>query len=337
MTILRLTLLAPISLALATFHVLPYIPRPYRLFGVVVPREIRYGNEGRKMLRSYGFHLLPWSVATLLAALCLPIAWAAIWMIFLSFIPLIAATQAFSRGRAGALPFALHAPSTREVQLTEKADQLLLQASLFLVPLAMLAGVALYIRSRWNDIPARFPVHWASDGTVNGWSSRSLPGVYGPLIIGTMVVLFLMAISAISSWGSRKNAFSAASKIMVIAVSFVIATAFSWAALLPFHGLSTRAILWLDIASFVFLAAMVCLSLLRHVEPGTDTGEITSDACWHGDQFYNNPNDPALFVEKRIGVGLTFNFGNPRSWIVLALMLLFMIAVVFLAFWFANA
>jgi uncharacterized membrane protein len=29
-----------------------------------------------------------------------------------------------------------------------------------------------------------------------------------------------------------------------------------------------------------------------------------------------NPRDPALFVEKRIGLGLTFNFGNRMSWIV---------------------
>jgi len=336
MTILRLTLMAPISFTLVILHALPYIPRPYRLFGVVVPREIRYGSEGRKMLRRYGLQLLPWTVATLLAALWLPFTWAAMWLAFVTFIPLIAAAQAFSRGRASALHFALPAPSTREVQLTEKVDQLLLPVSLFLVPLAMLAGAALYVHLHWNEIPARFPVHWGIDGTANGWSTRSLPGVYRPLIIGSMGVLFLMAISAISSWGSRKNAFSAASKITVIAVSFVIAAAFSWVGLLPFHAHSMRGVLCLDVASFGFLAAMVCPSLLRHAESGTDTGEITPDACWHGDQFYYNPNDPALFVEKRIGIGVTINFGNPRSWIVLALTLLF-IALVFLVSRFTHA
>jgi uncharacterized membrane protein len=200
----------------------------------------------------------------------------------------------------------------------------------------MLAGAALYVHLHWNEIPARFPVHWGIDGTANGWSTRSLPGVYRPLIIGSMGVLFLMAISAISSWGSRKNAFSAASKITVIAVSFVIAATFSWVGLLPFHAHSMRGVLCLDVASFGFLAAMVCPSLLRHAESGTDTGEITPDACWHGDQFYYNPNDPALFVEKRIGIGVTINFGNPRSWIVLALTLLF-IALVFLVSRFTHA
>jgi uncharacterized membrane protein len=258
------------------------------------------------------------------------------WTVFVWFIPLIVASRAFSRGRSGAQHFAVPAPSIREVQLREKVDPPLSFASLFLVPLAMLAGSALYLRAHWNNIPARFPVHWGSDGSVNGWSHRSLPGVFGPLIMGVLIVLFIMATSALSSWGSRRNAFSASSKIAAVAVSFVIAAAFSWVGLLPVHGASLRGLLCLDFASFGFLAVMVCPALLRRGDVGKDTGEITPEACWHGDQFYSNPNDPSLFVEKRFGLGVTFNFGNPYSWVVLAAMLLFMIAVVFLAHWFAR-
>jgi uncharacterized membrane protein len=43
-----------------------------------------------------------------------------------------------------------------------------------------------------------------------------------------------------------------------------------------------------------------------------------------------------LFVEKRIGLGLTLNFGNPVSWIVLALILLIPAGLVFLAFEFTK-
>ena len=41
------------------------------------------------------------------------------------------------------------------------------------------------------------------------------------------------------------------------------------------------------------------------------------DACWKWGLFYYNPDDPAMFVEKRFGVGYTVNFANPRG--VLAL------------------
>jgi hypothetical protein len=42
------------------------------------------------------------------------------------------------------------------------------------------------------------------------------------------------------------------------------------------------------------------------------------DEGWTG-FFYSNPKDPALFVPKRFGIGYTLNFGNPMSWVVLAL------------------
>jgi uncharacterized membrane protein len=35
--------------------------------------------------------------------------------------------------------------------------------------------------------------------------------------------------------------------------------------------------------------------------------------------FYSNPDDPALFVPKRYGIGYTLNFANPWSWAVVVL------------------
>ncbi len=43
--------------------------------------------------------------------------------------------------------------------------------------------------------------------------------------------------------------------------------------------------------------------------------------------FYYNPADPALWVEKRFGIGWTFNFGHPRAWFILGAILLFAAAV----------
>jgi hypothetical protein len=58
------------------------------------------------------------------------------------------------------------------------------------------------------------------------------------------------------------------------------------------------------------------------------TGQRPPDAAWKG-SFYSNPNDPALLVPKRLGIGYTLNFGNPWSWAVLAFVLL-MVAVPFI-------
>jgi len=44
-------------------------------------------------------------------------------------------------------------------------------------------------------------------------------------------------------------------------------------------------------------------------------GEVyrDDDQYWYGVLFYNNPDDPAMFVPRRFGFGWTLNFGNPRA------------------------
>jgi uncharacterized membrane protein len=41
------------------------------------------------------------------------------------------------------------------------------------------------------------------------------------------------------------------------------------------------------------------------------------DRYWYGGLFYNNPDDPAVFVPKRFGLGWTMNFGHPQAKLVL--------------------
>lgn len=41
------------------------------------------------------------------------------------------------------------------------------------------------------------------------------------------------------------------------------------------------------------------------------------DKYWKLGSFYYNPNDPAIFIEKRYGIGWTCNFARPLSWIVI--------------------
>ena len=49
------------------------------------------------------------------------------------------------------------------------------------------------------------------------------------------------------------------------------------------------------------------------------------DRYWYGGFFYNNPDDPALFVPKRFGLGWTLNFGHPRAKLFLITMLVLLV------------
>jgi uncharacterized membrane protein len=78
------------------------------------------------------------------------------------------------------------------------------------------------------------------------------------------------------------------------------------------------------------VALLAVLSLLVPILARRD--DRTPDRCWKAGIFCVNPADPALFVEKRLGIGYTLNFGNPWSWIVLVFIILIAIAPFILPF-----
>ena len=114
---LRLYLLLPLAITLASLHALPFLPRPDRLFGVAIPREIRYGNEGRQALRRYELQLLPWTVAAMFGSVWLPLSWAVLWIPAASLMPLTMASWIFCRRRIEVRHFAFPALSTRQARL----------------------------------------------------------------------------------------------------------------------------------------------------------------------------------------------------------------------------
>jgi uncharacterized membrane protein len=77
---------------------------------------------------------------------------------------------------------------------------------------------------------------------------------------------------------------------------------------------------WIILAPVLLIAAVsVLLPLL------VKTSGRPPDDKWKG-VFYSNADDPAVLVPKRYGIGYTLNFGNPWSWVVLALILLLVVA-----------
>ncbi len=51
--------------------------------------------------------------------------------------------------------------------------------------------------------------------------------------------------------------------------------------------------------------------------PSTSVIFRDDDRYWYGGIIYNNPDDPALFVDRRYGLGWTLNFGNPQARLIL--------------------
>src|SRR5260370_14802540 len=86
---------------------------------------------------------------------------------------------------------------------------------------------------------------------------------------------------------------------------------------------------WLFLSLMCGLLIVLVLALFWHPQRSrtktstsadrgsTDAVFRDDDQYWSGGVFYNNPDDPALFVPKRFCLGWTLNFGHPRSTLLL--------------------
>jgi len=209
-----------------------------------------------------------------------------------------------------------------------------------LSPFAILAVTAGYLRLHWNDIPTQFPVHWGLSGQANGWSSRTLLGVFGPLLFGAVVMGAVAASSYVAlhfGHPSRESItrslvgdFAREMGVFLLSLEFFLAVIFSFVGLLPLMGNRDPGIVPILIATLAMLAALIfAMSRLAkhharvHAAAGAspESGALAGDR-WKLGVFYANRDDSALFVPKRFGIGYTLNFGHVAAWVIMALTLL---------------
>jgi uncharacterized membrane protein len=212
------------------------------------------------------------------------------------------------------------------------------------VPFAILGAAALYLYFDWSRIPARFPVHWGIDGSPDRWSARTWQGVYLPLLMGAaqsgVILLIGLGILRASPRGRVAANAAASAQFRRAMLQFLVAVVWMTALLVaavsvarvlaesPFGNLPPLLIsLALISLAIPFLWRIVRIN--RTIGSG---GDGTPDECWKLGFFYCNPADPAIFVEKRLGIGYTCNFGNQTTWLVMGLMLLFSLIPVLLRY-----
>lgn len=329
------------------FWEMPLWERPGLYFSVTVSPEFRGSRDGRKILRRY----------RTLAMILVAIGWALViaggaprrWPLlilgvaWLGFGPLIA----FQIAREAVTPHAVKSVLIREVELAPRAAHLpggwLLQAG----PFAILFAAAIFLHAHWDQIPEIFPVHWGIDGQPNGWTIRTPMGVYGPLLIGGAIVLGLSLVTygvlrearvvRIPGAPSHGRDFPHQVGYFLSGMEYLIAILLSFVALLPLFGPPNIAAVLggsIVVIAVIFVAAhQLNQTRARALDPsviqtpGGIFGDGTLDEHWKLGMFYFNPDDPALLVEKRLGIGYTFNFARGLAWVILALVIVVPVAL----------
>jgi uncharacterized membrane protein len=180
-------------------------------------------------------------------------------------------------------------------------------------------------------------------GRPNGWAIKSGRSVFGSVLLGTLICLVLSLllngtargvrrIHSSGLDGERESRFLRTMMLMVLGLEYYMAAMFGFCPILPPWLVAVFVVAGLLMGAAIVVVA--CWSgqggwRLRGqtpASPGGDqapAGDRTPDECWKWGLIYYNSADPAVWVEKRFGIGWTLNFGNPRAWFITGGILLF--------------
>lgn len=299
----------------AAMFFLPDMTRHAILFGLAVPNNFRHTARACRSIAEFRMFVAVALIAVLIGIFVSPIGALNAISVAGPMLMLLIGCIGFVWQHRRLKPFAIEPLGAREVVVTNVPERLPWFVWLALGPFAILAAAAVFLSRHWKSIPATFPVHWGINGQPNAWSNRTVHGVYGLLLMGAAVVSCMLILAFAIWFGARRSRFRRVTFGALIAIEYMQALLLSAVAVAPIVHLPG----WvMPVIPLVFIVPMLFAMARAITEPG-GAPEPTPNECWKGGMIYFNPKDPALLVERRAGLGYTFNFGNPWSWVLLAM------------------
>ena len=327
---------------------IPGLMRPGLFFGATVDPRFRDSEFARGIRRRYSMAV--WAGTLIVIALAVTVtvvpasaAWAstapavpvrrADLQRVLFVLQVAVALWAFVRANRATRPHAIRPASVVQVELSTRPEATSTLVAVTAVPIVSLAALGVWMSLRWPQVPSRMAAHWSFAGP-DRWVSTT-PEAVVMLLSRRGVVCLLLALLA---WGvihgSRRIATSGEAgqrerRFRMRIVSLLVAAEYfaafpAWSALLSFPA--TVMTLWYLIWPMTILVLMARVALagqggLRGLmrTDGAPVGDRMEDRYWTGGLIYFNRADPAFLVERRFGVGYTFNFGHPFAWALLTL------------------
>jgi uncharacterized membrane protein len=289
---------------------LPAYSRRTIFFSVTVPDRFRETADARSILRQFRRLILLWTLAAEVLALA-TIHTGNPWLLLAAILVMGAGTvAAYARARKQTRQFSVTPSAERTASLAAQSDGLRGSYLMLAVAVAPFIAAALFARARWNQIPDTVALSTAF-------------GVSGSVD----VVLLLLALAILH--GSRRGSPMRSVNLTVL-IAFMLVNSVAPATFTALQWIEPSEQFWGQAFSFgelLFLAGTVVWGL-RKGSQSRDSWDTTPDDCWKLGQFYYNPQDPALLVEHRIGLGYSPNFARPLSWIAMTALFLLPVLVV---------
>jgi uncharacterized membrane protein len=334
--IVAVTIGGIVLLNAAILWFIPRLTRPDLYFAVTVPPGFRDEPEAKLILSRYRRELI------LVSILALIVFVAGIVMLGAGFAPAgvmiqaVAGFIAFYRARNRVLPRAVQPTMIREAELQPYNRIIpggwIAAAGPFVLLVVVVCASYLWIRGSSLLHSSAHP---------NGSPARSLIVYFLSMtgvLTGLSVMLYGLAhwVRPVYSGGparARELQFRRTVAAIVLGAEYYITIQASWIILVPRHqGLISLGLLPLGLVfALVVIVALARLgqggsrlatAQASSTPSGVPIGDRTLDRYWKLGVFYFNPDDSAIFVEKRFGLGYSLNFARPTTWFIMALLLL---------------
>lgn len=324
-----------ILMSLIQAFVTSYSKRGYVL-GVRLVGDLKNDSEVRKIVKNYRTLtiLIGFALALLILTLSyfieneLLLNFTYILSIFLTYIPLVLANK-----KLKILAKNQKADKRKIVSLDYSKTKIFNKKEFFGIYLGLLLIVIIFairIHLDYENYPDKLIMHMNSKGEIDGVADKSYLSIQSP----TMVSFFMLAVMFFANLSQLLSKMRISPDIPEESLDRILETRRIWT-----YYFATSAILFIvlfqvGIPSFMkdgddFLVKILSLiaigfsiggSILigkfRSVDGSalnktSKYGYEEEDDRWiMGGLIYYNPDDPALFVEKRVGVGTTINIGN---------------------------
>ncbi|RAL26928.1 DUF1648 domain-containing protein [Thermoflavimicrobium daqui] len=214
-----------------------------------------------------------------------------------------------------------------------------------LIPFVIAVGTYLLSLFFYEQIPEQIPIRYNFDNQVTAYKTKS----YGTLLQIPLIQLFITGIflfvNISNSKGKQQLTASNPQKSLqqnilfrrkwslwsiispiIFTLSFLL---IQLNYIIPIPPNLLGMVLLFTIAIVIIWSVILSFKLgqggSRISEKETTINpkivNIDDDRYWKAGIFYFNPKDPTLIVEKRFGIGWTFNFARPLAWLILVLIL----------------
>lgn len=313
------------------FWWLPRMRRGGLFFGNTVAEGFRESAAGHAIRNTYRRRVLLGTVATLILEFAVTQDKPGPFAAFAPLLQVAVCLVAWIRAFYGVRPYRASPVSQRSAVLEEQEEPGPLWLVAVLSPLLALGAAAAYLYSIFGTLPSRYPVHWNAAGEADRFADRSAGSVFLGLFIGTGVIMLMAANVYLllyytrrspdgrRGWSSRYLSLNL--RAMTV-LSWGLSAVFVLVSLAPVFPESWRSMVFLGVLVLPLgLIAAILIPMMKLSEEPTTENDLTPDACWKAGIFYYNPDDPAIMVPKRDGLGYSLNFALRPAWFIVAMML----------------